>query len=102
MEILHNSFQNVRITYKKLMNHLKLKQKILVKPCNKAEASDKPRFSQIDSFCKKKQQSISEIIAELVAKDGFSFNQPAKSELTITAFTPVGFDIQESLQGARK
>ena len=62
---------------KTLMKHLKLKPKILVKSCNEAETPSKSKTSRIDSFVKKEKESLSEIIAQLVAKDGFSFSQIA-------------------------
>ena len=86
---------------KTLMNHLKLKHKILVKSCNEAETPSKSKTARIDSFFKKEKESLSEVIAQLVAKDGFSFSQIAKSELTRRAFKSDGFDIPISRQGVR-
>ena len=86
---------------KTLMNHLKLKQKILVKSCNEAEIPIKSKTSQIDSFFKKEKESLSEVIAQLVAEDGFSFSQIAKSELTRRAFKSDGNDFPISGQGVR-
>ena len=40
----------------------------------------------MDSLFMKKTECLCEVIADLVAKDGFSFNQIAKSELTKKAF----------------
>ena len=79
---------------KTLMSHLKLKHKILVKSCNEAETPSKPKTSRIDSFFKKEKESISEVIAPLVAKDGFSFSQIAKSELTRRTFNPMALIFQ--------
>ena len=73
----------------------------LVKSCNEAETPIKSKTSQIDSFFKKEKESLSEVIAQLVAKDGFSFSQIAKSELTRRAFKSYGFDIPISRQSVR-
>ena len=59
---------------KTLMNHLNLKHKILVKSCNEAETPIMSKTSRIDPFFKKEKESLSEVIAQLVAKDGFSFS----------------------------
>ena len=50
---------------------------------------------------KTEKESLSEVIAQLVPKDGFSFSQIAKSELTRRAFKSDGFDIPISCQGVR-
>ena len=79
---------------------MKIKHKIPVKSCNIAETPSKSKTSRIDSFFKKKKESLSEVIAQLVAKDGFSFHQIARSELTRRAFkSDGGFDIPVSRQG---
>jgi len=54
-----------------------LKHKFLVKSCNAAETPSKSKTSRIGSFFKKEKESLSEVIAQLVAKHGFSFNQIA-------------------------
>ena len=79
MRKLLTSSQNVRISTKTLNNHLKLKHKIIVKSCNKADTPNKSKTSRIDCFFKKEKESLSEVIAQLVAKDCFSCNQIAKS-----------------------
>ena len=81
-------FSKFQVKYKKMMNH-----KILVKSCNEAETPSNSKISPIDSFFKKEKESVSEVIAQLVAKDGFSFHQIARSPLTRRAFKSDGFDI---------
>ena len=78
-----------------------ISDKILVKSCNEAETPSKSKTSRIDSFFNKEKESLSEVIAQLVAKDGFSFHQIARSELTRRAFKSDGCDILVSLQGVR-
>ena len=71
----------------------------LVISCNEAETPSNSKISPIDSFFKKEKESVSEVIAQLVAKDGFSFHQIARSPLTRRAFKSDGFDIPVSRQG---
>ena len=49
----------------------------------------------------RRKRNRSEVIAQLVAKGGFSFSQIARNELTRRAFKSDGFDIPVSRQGVR-
>ena len=101
MQKLLDSSQNVRIKYKNIDESFEIKIQILVKSCNEAETPSKSKTSLIDSFFKRKKESLSEVIAQSVAKDGFSFNQIARSELTRRAFKSNDFDVPVSRQGVR-
>lgn len=76
--------------------NLKLKHKAVVKSCNEADALERPK--RVDYIFKKRRESVSEVIAELVAKDGFSFNQIARGERTGRAFKSDSIDIPKNHQ----
>ena len=68
---------------KRLITHLKLQHKIAVKSSRVEVAKiDEPKLKiqKIDSFFKSKKQSLSELVSQLTAIDGLTFNQIATSE----------------------
>ena len=60
---------------KGLIIHLKSKHKIEVKSCLDIEDRPKPKIRKIDSFLKSKKPSLEEILSQLTAVDGLTFNQ---------------------------
>ena len=67
----------------------------------KLRPQGRSKTSGINSFFKKEKESLCEAIVRFVTKDGISFNQIARSELTRRAFKSDGFDSPVSHQGVR-
>ena len=73
---------------------MKSKHRIQVKRCYEIAAEDDQpilKSSRIESYCKSKKESISEVIARLVFVDGLTFNQIANSSLISRAFKADGY-----------
>ena len=89
---------------KRLISHLKSKHRIQVKRCYEIAAEDDQpilKSSRIESYCKSKKESISEVIARLVFVDGLTFNQIANSSLISRAFKADGYSTPKSPQTIR-
>ena len=86
---------------KGLIIHLKSKHKIEVKSCLDIEDRPKPKIRKIDSFFKSKKPSLEEILSQLTAVDGLTFNQIARSERLHRAFKADGYVLPKSHQHVR-
>ena len=86
---------------KGLIIHLKSKHKIEVKSCLDIEDRPKPQIRKIDSFLKSKKPSLEEILSQLTAVDGLTFNQIARSERLHQAFKADGYVLPKTHQHVR-
>ena len=90
---------------KGLITHLKSQQKIVVKSSQVEEVAktDEPKLKirKIDSFFKSEKQSLGELVSQLTAIDGLTFNQIATSERLRRAFNADGYDLPRSHKKVR-
>lgn len=91
---------------KGLITHLKFVHKIAVKSCMiESETSKKDqtkmKVRKIGSFFKSKKPSLDELLSQLTAVDGLTFNQIAKSERIHRAFKADGYDLPRSHKQVR-
>ena len=89
---------------KGLITHLKSQHIIAVKSSRVEVAKiDEPKLKirKIDSFFKSKKQSLGELVSQLTAIDGLTFNQTATSERLRRAFKADGYDLPRSHKKVR-
>ena len=89
---------------KGLITHLKSQHKIAVKSSRVEVAKiDEPKLKmrKVDSFFKSKKQSLGELVSQLTAIDGLTFNQIATSERLSRAFKAEGYDLPRSHKKVR-
>lgn len=80
-----------------LINHMKVKHKIEVRSLSETSLSEpKPKIKKICDFFTKKNESVDEVLAKLVAVDGLTFNQIANSRRIIQAFRADGILLPSS------
>ena len=86
------------------ITHLKSQHKIAVKSSRVEVAKiDKPKFKmqKIDCFFKSEKQSLGELVSQLTAIDGLTFNQIATSKRLRRAFKADGYDLPRSHKKVR-
>ncbi len=83
--------------------HLKSKHQIEVKSCLEPASNDEPKVKvrKIDSFFKSDKQTLGEILCQLTAVDGLTFNQIATSVSLRRAFKSDGYDLPKSHKHVR-
>ena len=84
---------------KGLITHLKSQHKIAVKSSRVEVAKiDEPKFKmrKVNSFFKSEKQSLGELVGQLTAIDGLTFNQIATSKRLRQAFKADGYDLPRS------
>ena len=84
---------------KRLITHLKSQHKIAVKSSRVEVAkTDEPKFKiqKVDSFFKSENQSLGELVSQLTAIDGLTFNHIATSKRLRRAFKADGYDLPGS------
>ena len=84
---------------KRLITHLKSQHKIAVKSTRVEVAKideSKLKMRKVDSFFKSEKQSLGELVSQLTAIDGLTFNQIATSERLRRAFKADGYDLPRS------
>ena len=89
---------------KGLITHLKSQHEIAVKSSRVEVAKiDEPKLKirKIDSFFKSEKQSLGELVSQLTAIDGLTFNQIATSERLSRAFKADGYDLPRSHKKVR-
>ena len=81
---------------KGLITYLKSQHKVAVKSSRVEVAKiDEPKLKmqKVDSFFKSEKQSLGELVSQLTAIDGFTFNQIATSERLRRTFNADGYDL---------
>ena len=93
-----------KVCDKGLITHLKPQHKIAVKSSRVEVAKiDEPKFKmrKVDSFSKSEKQSFGELVSQLTAIDGFTFNQIATSERLPRTFKADEYDLPRSHKKVR-
>ena len=84
---------------KGLITHLKSQHKVAVKSSRVEVAKiNEPKFiiQKVNSFFKSEKESLGELVSQLAAIDGLTFNQIATSERLRLAFKADGYDLPGS------
>lgn len=92
---------------KGLMTHLRSVHKIVVKSCmpqSDPSKKDQPKMKigKIDSFYKTHKPPLDQLLSQLTAVDGLTFNQIAQSERIRRAFKADGYDLPRSHKRVRE